>query len=277
MGLKIFIFCLTVIFQLSIYAQFQVRENVEKVCLILLLGQSNMKGRGKVPEVQQSHSRIIYMNMANDQWYPAIHPLHADGIPDLYDGVSNAGVGPGLSFARALAEKDKHSLIALIPCAKGGSWIDLWMPGKDLYENAVRRAELAATSFPDSVTVELSAVLWHQGESDAVAGRYEVYPSKLQALIRSIRKDLDVPDLPFISGTLGSFLEHKGDRFPYYKGINDSLRQMSGQVEHYACVDLSDLEGHIGDHVHFNTRSQQEIGERYANTFFKLTETKCSK
>ncbi|MEP0367316.1 MAG: sialate O-acetylesterase [Cyclobacteriaceae bacterium] len=265
------------IFHLSTYAQLQVPMNVEKIQVVLLLGQSNMKGRGKVPEHQQPHDRIIYMNMANDQWYPAIHPLHTDGVPDLYDGISNAGVGPGLDFARMLVKKDKHTMVALIPCARGGAWIDLWMPGKEMYENAVRRAQVAVASFSDDMEVELSAVLWHQGESDAVAGRYDVYTDKLQRLIFSIRKDLDNPNLPFISGTLGSFLENKKDRFPYYIEINSSLLQMRDEVDNYACVDLSDLEGHIGDNVHFNTRSQQIIGERYAKTFLKLTNTKCSK
>lgn len=62
------------------------------------MGQSNMKGRGAVSLDQQEHPRVIYMNMTNDSWYPAIHPLHTDGVPDLIDGTSNAGVDPGLDL-----------------------------------------------------------------------------------------------------------------------------------------------------------------------------------
>jgi hypothetical protein len=125
------------------------------VDIVLLMGQSNMKGRGKVPTNQVEHPRILSMNMTNDSWYPALHPLHTDGVPDLIDGKSNAGVGPGLDFAQVLVEKDSTALVALVPCAKGGAWIDLWMPEKELYKQAIRLAKKAMQDFPADVKVIL--------------------------------------------------------------------------------------------------------------------------
>ena len=92
-------------------------KGVERVEIFLMMGQSNMKGRGKLPKRQTEHPRILNMNMANDLWYPAKHPLHKAGVPDLIDGSDKAGVGPGLDFARALVEKDDKVLVALVPCA----------------------------------------------------------------------------------------------------------------------------------------------------------------
>ena len=250
-----------------------VPEGVKRIDIILLLGQSNMKGRGKVPDHQEAHPRIIYMNMTNDKWYSAVHPLHTDGIPDLIDGKSNAGVGPGLDFTRVLAEKDTSACIALIPCAKGGSWINLWMPGKTQYNESIRRARRALLDFlGKNIEVKISAALWLQGESDAIEGRYQVYREKLKILVDSLRADLDIPDLPFISATIGPFMEAISHKYPYYKEINSIFLNVGNEIESYRCVDARDLNAHIGDHIHYNAFSQQEIGKRMARTWFEMNQ-----
>ena len=250
----------------------QIPEDALSIDIILLMGQSNMKGRGKLPENQEINPRIIYMNMTNDDWYPAIHPLHTDGVPDLIDGKSNAGVGPGLDFAKVLAEKDSNACIALIPCAKGGSWIDLWMPGTKLYNEMIRRTKKALADFSDEeLTVNIKTVLWLQGESDAIEGRYQKYESKLKVLVKSLRSDLELPELPFISATIGTFMEDISCKYPYYKEINETLLRAGKIIDNYSCVDARDLSGDIGDHIHYNSSSQQEIGERMAQVYLKMT------
>ncbi len=249
--------------------QMNVPDEVNTIEIILLLGQSNMRGRGAVPVHQEIHPRIIYMNMTNDTWYPAIHPLHTDGVPDLIDATSNAGVGPGLDFARVLADRNPNTCIALIPCARGGSWIDLWMPGKELYDETIRRARKALADFSgQNVEVNIKAALWLQGESDAIEGRYQVYSAKLKTLIDSLRTDLDMPNLPFIAVTIGSFMENISHKYPYYQDINTSLLNSENEIEDYHCVDARDLNGHIGDYIHYNTESQKEIGKRMAYLSF---------
>src|SRR5690349_3741379 len=86
--------------------------------LYLLIGQSNMAGRGKVEKEDKTpHPRVLMLNK-DDQWVPAIDPLHFD--------KAIAGVGPGLAFGKAMAEADKDVTIGLIPCAAGGSPIAVW-------------------------------------------------------------------------------------------------------------------------------------------------------
>ena len=92
-------------------------------------------------------------------------------------------------------------------------------------------------------------------------------------MVTSLREDLDLPDLPFISATIGSFIANKS-KFPFYAEINDILLNAGTAVDHYSCVDARDLTGHIGDYVHYNTDSQQEIGRRYVKAFFEMNDKK---
>ena len=47
---------------------------VVRIDLFLLIGQSNMKGRGAVPAQQAVDPRIVMMQLKNDQWYLARPP-----------------------------------------------------------------------------------------------------------------------------------------------------------------------------------------------------------
>ena len=53
----------------------------------------------------------------------------------------------------------------------------------------------------------LKGILWHQGESDSRAGPAEVYEKKLHDLISRFRKELNAPEVPFIAGQMGQFVE----------------------------------------------------------------------
>src|SRR6185369_122026 len=107
-------------------------------------------------------------------WYLARHPLHLTGDAQTFAGHDNAGVGPGLSFAETLVARDAQVRIGLIPCAVGGTRIDLWQKGAKLYDEAVRRGKVAlVTTAP--VKARIRGVLWLQGEADAVPERIAEY------------------------------------------------------------------------------------------------------
>jgi sialate O-acetylesterase len=243
-------------------------EGAERVDIYLLLGQSNMKGRGVIPVVQSVNPLIVDMNMADDRWYEAKHPLHKAGVPDLIDGSDNAGVGPGLDFSETMLERQAGARIALIPCAQGGSWINLWQPGQAFYTNAVRRAQKALADAPPGKG-RIRGVLWLQGESDATEARYVAYESKLSTLIQSLRSDLNEPELPFIACTIGTFIN--SNNYPRVAEINNTLLTLPEREPYTACVDARDLTGHIGDNMHYNTDSQIIIGTRYADQYTALT------
>ena len=75
---------------------------MDRVEIFLLMGQSNMKGRGVMPAEPLRNSQIIMMHKGTDDWYLARHPLHLMGSPTDFSGADNAGVGPGLAFAETL-------------------------------------------------------------------------------------------------------------------------------------------------------------------------------
>src|SRR4051794_31132087 len=79
----------------------------KKMQIYLLIGQSNMAGRGEVEtEDKTPHPRVL-MFETNNTWVPAIEPLTKD--PHKYHGV-----GPGLAFAKTMAEKNPSVTIGLV-------------------------------------------------------------------------------------------------------------------------------------------------------------------
>ena len=242
---------------------------VERIELFLLIGQSNMKGRGEVPATQTPDPRMAMLHFKTDQWFLARHPLHHAGDPVTLKGGGNEGVGPGLAFAQALAAREPKVMIGLVPCAVGGSKLNLWLKGGRLYESALRRARLALAT-KSSVPVVLKGALWLQGEADSTPGLQPTYQARLVRMLDDLRADIAVPELPFIAATIGEF------RVPASGGpnsralINADLLALPKQRAHTACVDARDLKGHIGDGVHYNAASANLIGERMAAKYVEL-------
>lgn len=102
----------------------------------LLIGQSNMAGRGPLNEVEPIINHEILM-FRSGQWRVAEEPVHNDK-PDL------AGVGLCMSFAETL-QKRFNKQIGLIPGAVGGTSLDEWQKGGELYSNAVNETLKALT------------------------------------------------------------------------------------------------------------------------------------
>lgn len=223
--------------------------------LYLLIGQSNMAGRGRIAgQDTKVHPRVLTLNKAG-KWVAAKDPIHFD--------KRFAAVGPGLTFGKVMAERDKSVRIGLIPCAVGGTSISKWQPGaRDSvtrthpYDDAIRRARLAMA---DGV---LKGILWHQGEGDQSPEASGKYLRRLVTLVKTLRKDLKAPDVPFVAGQLGEFLTRR-------QGVNDAIRRAMLQVRHAACVDSARL-GHKGDKVHFSAAAARELGRRYARAIVPL-------
>lgn len=220
----------------------------------LLIGQSNMAGRG-VPdeESKKINERILMLDSLN-QWIPATDPVH-------FDKPTMVGVGPAIAFANSMLEKNSKIKIGLIPCALGGSPIKVWEPGAVYlnkfhpYDDAISRSQLAMKKGV------LKGILWHQGESDNDSLRSTVYLQKLNILINRLRNDLQQPNLPFVAGEIGHF-----NKVDY---INKIIHQLPEQVSNTAVVSAKDLT-HKGDQLHFSTESARELGKRYAAAMKKL-------
>ncbi|MHC4405666.1 MAG: sialate O-acetylesterase [Planctomycetota bacterium] len=225
--------------------------------LYLLMGQSNMAGRGKMTEADRRPVPRVWMLDKENWWVPAAHPIH-------FDKPAIAGVGLGICFAKRMMAEDDTIQIGLIPCAFGGTPLSRWSKGGDLYQNALARAKAARN---DGV---LKGVLWHQGESDSGSEETaKTYAERLAAMIRDLRADLESPGLPFVAGRLGEFYLRSG-RTPYAATVDAALADLPHRVDRTACAGAQGLE-HNGDQVHFGARALRELGRRYAEQMIRLT------
>jgi len=229
-------------------------NDIEPLNIFLLMGQSNMSGRGKIAEVPELQHPDIYM-WRDRQWIPAREPLHVDK-PEI------AGIGLGMSFAVEIANQG-FAPVGLVPCAVGGSPLRRWMPGEDLYEAALAetRAALAYGT--------LAGFLWHQGEHDSCGEEMATtYGERLVAMIAQLRADLDAENVPFIAGGLGEFLgEFRAT--VHFKTVNRVLHELGSQVPNYTCVSSEGLKD-VGDSLHFDAVSLHEFGKRYAQAFIEM-------
>ncbi len=226
--------------------------------LYLLIGQSNMAGRGKLTADNRVDTDRIFKLDAKGTWQVADEPIHFD--------KKVAGAGLSASFARTIADMDKGVKIGLIPCAVGGTGIDRWVEGGDLWSNAVARTRVALKSG------KLKGILWHQGEHDATQERSPVWGAKMESMVKSFRREFG--DVPFVAGELGWYLKDfkgKGGSKMLWREINAQLHELEGKVPDFRVVSAEGL-GANRDILHFNTEALREFGRRYAAAFLELEE-----
>lgn len=228
--------------------------------LFLLVGQSNMAGRGHVePQDRVPIPRVLMLDRSR-RWVPAVDPMHFD--------KPVAGVGLGRSFAAAVSQAHPEWTIGLVPAAVGGSPIDAWRPGvfykatnSHPWDDAIARVTAARTSG------RVAAILWHQGESDATPELAPGYEAKLHDIIARLRTALDAPDMPFIAGQLGQFPDVPWDTAR--RTVDAAHRSLPDKVPQTAFVSSDGLV-HLGDKVHFDAASVRELGKRYAAAYATL-------
>jgi hypothetical protein len=230
----------------------------EKFHLYLLIGQSNMAGRGRLtPADAVSPVRILKLSKEN-AWAPASEPLHFD--------KTVAGAGLGMSFARAMADAAPDVTVGLIPCAVGGTPLDRWGKNGDLYKQAMERAKLA---MKDGT---LKGILWHQGEADSgTEDKARSYGERLAKMVASLRAELGAGEVPFVAGKLGEFLKRAGTggKPSYWPVVNEQIGVLPQHVARSAAVESAGLKDK-GDGVHFDTPSLREFGKRYAAAMQQL-------
>ncbi|MPM94542.1 hypothetical protein SDC9_141688 [bioreactor metagenome] len=219
----------------------------------LMLGQSNMAGRGFIHEVPPIYNERIQM-LRNGRWQMMTEPINYDRP---VSGISLAG-----SFADAWCRQNQEDTVGLIPCAEGGSTLDEWAVDEVLFKHAITEAKFAMQSS------ELTGILWHQGESDGMNGNYKVYYKKLLLIIDALRKELNAPDIPLIIGGLGDFLgkEGFGKSCTEYKFINQELEKFAFEQDNCYFVTASGLTSNP-DGIHIDAISQRKFGLRYFEAF----------
>jgi hypothetical protein len=233
----------------------------ENFHLFILAGQSNMAGRGTVDDEGRKAQPRVYSLNQEQKWQPAVDPLHWD--------KPGAGAGIGKPFGEIIAAKNPAISIGLVPTACGGSPISTWVPGQSWaqtrshpYDDFLVRAKRA---MQDGT---LSAILWHQGESDATARDAALYETRLTELINRMRSDLNAPELPFLIGQLGRFPAKPWDQ--YAEMVDAAQQAVAKKLKNVRYVSAEGLNSR-GDNLHFDTPSLRTFAQRYAEAFGQIT------
>ena len=227
----------------------------------LLIGQSNMAGRGDFGEVPEIVNDKCFM-LRNGRFIPMSEPVNVDRPIFSY---YHSGVGLAASFADEYA-KFYGEAVGLIPCAEGGTYLSEWQPGEIFYDNAVCQARLASRSS------EIVGILWHQGENDTTDIKLvEAYLKGFMTMINTLISDLQLPkNIPVIVGEIGDFVEGYLDgRCKYFKELNSVLKEIADSLESGGIASSKGLTCR-SDNIHFDSKSYRELGHRYFEEYKRI-------
>lgn len=224
---------------------------------ILIIGQSNMAGRGFIEDAPALKNEDRLRVLRNGRWQYFFRPVNPDRD---FSGVCLAE-----SFADSYATDHEGVNVGIIPCADGGSSLHSWRVGGLLYDNALNTARLAMR------TSHIVAVLWHQGEADCAPDKNPYVEEKTKKILSSLVKEIGIPDVPVIIGGLGEYLADcpLDDNLKNYNKVNESLKKVAKALPYAAYVSSAGLEPNP-DILHFNAAALAEFGKRYYSEFSKL-------
>ncbi len=201
------------------------------VKVFLLAGQSNMEGQGAVKTLdwlgedrQYGHLLARIKNpdgswkIRRDVWvyYPRARGGVKKGPLTVGYGANDQKIGPELFFGVVLGDLFDNQVL-LVKAAWGGKSlaVDFRPPSsggdvgpyyKKMLETLRYALDHLGELFPDykGQGYEISGFVWFQGWNDMIrADRVAEYEVNLVNLIKDVRKDLGVPDLPVVIGELG--------------------------------------------------------------------------
>lgn len=240
--------------------------------VFIIAGQSNMDGRGDKKglsgenarlAVEQSDVKIYYANPVNSadpknpnfkSGWKNLAPGFA--VPPKYTNSLPSGCfGPEVSFGRKLADDQSGCKLALIKVTQGNTSLSKdWSPaGNYLYVTLTNTVAVALRELTEhGDRYKIRGMIWHQGESDVNSGA-ERYRKNLTAFIASVRRDVGLPELPFIIGEIATNKEAS------FRAVQ---RKIADETPHAAFVSAEGLETAEG--THFKAASVVELGRRFA-------------
>ncbi len=235
-------------------------DKKENLWIFFMAGQSNMAGRGFVsPQDTISSNRVITINK-NNEWVYAKEPIH------FYE-PNLTNLDSGLSFGKELAKRLHNSItIAIIPCAVGGSRIKQWL------NDDVHRDVQLLSNFKEKVDFAkqygtIKGILWHQGESDSKSNLLPAYKENLPKLFKVFREYIENKKLIIMPANLGLFAPPEEQM--RWDAINAVINFLPLNDRYTFPISSKGLT-HKGDHLHFDAKSQRELGRRFAHQYIKI-------
>ena len=229
----------------------------------LMIGQSNMAGRGDFGEVERIVNPSCYM-LRMGRLQKMSEPINPDRA--IFEGTFRSGINLCASFADRYT-KHFNKKIGLIPCADGGTAISQWQPGEVLFDHAVLMTKLAMRSS------NFGGILWHQGESDCNESNISLYKERAIRMITEIRKALGAEKLPFIFGEVSEDISERWNVGDYPKQMNSIFREIQKEIPNCRLVSSKGLVLKP-DGIHFNSSSLRELGNRYFDAYLDWVNSK---
>lgn len=246
----------------------------EEFDIIIQAGQSNSEGYGlgDADQPYEPNDRVWYMN-GDFTLSCAAERVAGNRIQSTF----------ALSFAQEYLShgllKEGRKLLILRTAVGGTGFLDNhWKMTDDLY---LRMMEMIRTALSLNEKNCLVGFLWHQGETDALLNAsYEIHYNHLMRLLRSVRNEFAVPELPFIAGDFVQQWKHDniGICTPVVNAIHDVCRDCghgifveTGGLKSNA-QELYDDPQEAEDTIHFSRRATYSLGKRYFEAFVKVFE-----
>jgi len=242
----------------------------EKYDIIIQAGQSNSDGTA--------------FGFIDEPFQPKYEIWHLTGdyvIEIARESVSGNSIQShyGLAFAdeyiKAGRLAEGRKLLIIRASIGGTGFLDNhWKLTDDLYLRMLKMIDAALELNPEN---RLVALLWHQGETDAILNAtYDVHYKHLSDLVNSVREKYNVPDLPFIAGDFVPQWEEANAEI--CKPVIDAMRAFCEEpngafVESAGLISNAQDEGNpcFGfDTIHFCRKSIYELGRRYFAAFDKI-------
>ncbi|GGF22852.1 sialate O-acetylesterase [Williamsia phyllosphaerae] len=234
----------------------------EPYTVVAILGQSNAAGAG----IEVGGTTPTPPNPRVHQWpgcgrYRGRKPLAA--VDPLVHEVPTSGVGFATEFGSLLADATGEPVL-LVPTARGDTSFYpkngySWDPGNsDVRVNLFKYACAQIDSALEFSGQPLSAILWHQGESDGPLTPADEYQAQFDLLIASLR--VRYGPVPFILGQLSPEYMRHGP--PKLAGIDAVHRDTPNRHPHARFVPSPDGMLNGGEDPHFNAEAGREIGRR---------------
>lgn len=225
------IVCLLLVFacnssKKAVVNQSMVENKLTTKKVFLFAGQSNMEGRANADEISiEDFVRLEAVKNRIQFYYNSepVSPLKiTTGSSYVQKKFSLTNVfGPELFFGIELAEAYPNEEFIFIKRSKGGTslygaWNPNWTEEKAALTNELKIPKLynefisLSRSVLDTLSkseYKICGMLWVQGEADTNTKRgmepSQNYGSNLTTLIRSVREEFEVPEMPFLLFQVG--------------------------------------------------------------------------
>ena len=237
----------------------------------LLIGQSNMAGRGEFAPSDTLPLTGVWLLDDRGEVVPAQEPLNR--YSSIRKALSMQGMSLAHSFAETVHERTGRRVL-LVMNARGGTSLSAWLPdapcgryGTTDGEDAMNRGREMPQFYGEAVRRcrqamrygKLKAILWHQGESNSAPEQAAAYLPMLAEFVSALRADLGVgEEVPFIAGEI----QTGHPNAPYFNPVIDRVGEV---IPNAFCVSAEGL-AVKADGLHFTRDAQWELGRRYAAT-----------